>query len=487
MVTGGLRPPMQRVGLDDDDAQADDTVPSGPQRLRATSARLAAWAASRPVLAVVVAVITTAVLATVVIATPRWVNDRERAAVLGPAPFAEAVRVLGSVPQVRWSAEVDGSVVPVLAGDVVVAVSGTPSTARGLVGLDVVSGARRWAVALDAVPDPERVLCRPLDERLACVVGPVPPSDRGPDPQDETSTLLLVDPATGAVLARNEVPGWAVATAQAGSDLVVATYARGMLTVRRVDPSSGEARWETQRWSTFQSAGNGRVALVAAGGLVMAAGNDVTLLLDAATGERLPRPARGEDERLLDDGTLVRTRYRLPNAGVDAVSELSTGRGEPWLTVRGVLVEPGVSDGSSGLVFAASGLSGGPLGGRVRAYREGSAEAVWRALMPAPVVAVDAGGRVVLRGAGVLVGLEAATGDQLWRRDFGTSLGRTFTDGRHVVVEHDLVDGVPSLTAISLDDGGTAWRAPLPAGASRAVRLGTHLYALGDEVLVALR
>lgn len=481
MVTGGLRPPMQRVGLDDD-AQADDRVPSGPQRLRAASVRLATWAAGRPALAVVAFVAATAVLVTLVVATPRWVNDRERAAVLGPAPFAEAVRVLGAAPQVRWSAAVDGSVAPVLAGDVVVAVSGTPSTERGLVGLDVVSGARRWSVALAAVPDPERVLCRPLDALLACVVGPVPPSDRGPDPVDETSTLLLLDPATGAVLARNEVPGWAVATAQTESDLVVATYARGMLTVRRVDPSSGAARWETQRWSTFQSAGNGRVALVAAAGLVMAAGNDVTLLLDAATGERLPRTAR-----LLEDGTLVRTRYRLPAAGVDAVSELSTGRGEPWLTVRGVLVEPGVSDGSSGLVFAASGLSGGPLGGRVRAYRLGTPEAVWRALMPAPVVAVDVGGRVVLRGAGVLVGLEAATGEQLWRRDFGTSLGRTFTDGRHVVVEHDVVDGVPSLTAVSLDDGGTAWRVPLPPGASRAVRLGPHLYALGDEVLVALR
>ncbi len=486
MVTGGLRPPMQRVGLDDD-AQRDERVPSGPQRLRAASVRLAAWAAGRPVLAPVVAVLVTAVLVTVVVATPRWVNDRERAAVLGPAPFAEAVRVLDSAPQVRWSAVVDGSVAPVLAGDVVVAVSGTGPADRGLIGLDVVSGAQRWSVPLDARPAPERVLCRELDARLACVVGPVPPSDRGPDPEDETSTLLLLDPVSGAVLARSELPGWAVATAQAGSDLVVATYARGMLTVRRFDPSTGVARWETQRWSTFQSAGNGRIVLVAAAELVMAAGNDVTLLLDAATGERLPRAARGEQVRLLEDGTLVRTRYRLPNAGVDAVSELSTGRGEPWQTVRGVLVEPGVSDGRSGLVFAASGLSGGPLGGRVRAYRPGSTEAAWRALMPAPVVAVDVSGRVVLRGAGVLVGLEAATGDQVWRRDFGTSLGRTFSDGRHVVVEHDVAAGVPGLTAISLDDGETVWRAPLPGGTAQVVRIGVHLYALGDDVLVALR
>ena len=51
--------------------------------------------------------------------------------------------------------------------------------------------------------------------------------------------------------------------------------------------------------------------------------------------------------RLLDDGTLVRTRFRVREAGVDAVSELSVGRQDPWFTVRGSLVEPGVSDGTS--------------------------------------------------------------------------------------------------------------------------------------------
>ena len=172
----------------------------------------------------------------------------------------------------------------------------------------------------------------------------------------------------------------------------------------------------------------------------MAAGNEVTLLLDARTGERLPRPegaAVTDQVRLLDDGTLVRTRFRVREAGVDAVSELSTGRQDPWSTVRGSLVEPGVSDGTSGLVFTASGLTGGPLGGRVRAYAPGSTEAVWRALAPAPEVAADVAGRVVLRGGGALVGLDARTGEQVWRRSFGPTIGRTFTDGEHLVVERE--------------------------------------------------
>jgi hypothetical protein len=482
---------MQRVGLDDDEPQGADRVPSGPQRLRAALTRLVAWAPTRPLLATAAALVTALVVVLTVVVAPRWVDRQERAAVLGTAPFAGAVKVFAAVPRVRWSSEVDGSVAPVLAGDVVVAAVGTPSADRGLVGLDVVSGVQRWSVPLDDTPFPERVLCQALHAGLACVVGPAPPSDRGPDPADSTSALLLLDPGTGTVLARNDLPGWAVATAPAGSHLVVATYARGMLTVRRVDPAIGVTRWETRRWSTFQSAGNARIALVAAGGLVMAMGNEVTILLDDATGERLPRPqdaARGDERRLLDDGTLVRTRYRVPSAGVDAVSELSTGRGEPWATVRGVVVEPGISDGTSGLVFATSGLSGGPLAGRVSAYRPGAPDAVWRAFTPASVVAVDAADRVVLRGGGALVGLDAATGDQLWRREFGTSLRRTFTDGRNVLVEHDRVPGgVPSLTAISLLDGERVWTTPLPADAPRALRLGMHLYALGDHVLVALR
>ena len=340
---------------------------------------------------------------------------------------------------------------------------------------------------------------------LVCVVGPEAPSDTRrfvPDDPDRpdapgaeggASVLLRIDPADGQVQSRSDVPGWVVATAASGSDLVVATYAWGMLAVRRLDPSTGATRWETQRWSTFQSAGSSRVDLVAAGELVMATGNEVTLLLDARTGERLPRP-RGssvsDQVRLLDDGTLVRTRFRVRETGVDAVSELAVGRRDPWFTVRGSLVEPGVSDGTSGLVFAASGLTGGPLGGRVRAYAPGSSEAVWRALIPAPEVAADVAGRVVVRGAGALVGLDARTGEQVWRRSFGPAMGRTFTDGERIVVERGRIGGVgevPTLTALSLDDGETVWDAPLPADAPRPLRLGQHLYALGDARLVALR
>jgi hypothetical protein len=222
----------------------------------------------------------------------------------------------------------------------------------------------------------------------------------------------------------------------------------------------------------------------------MATGNEVTLLLDARTGDRLPRPTGSsvsDQVRLLDDGTLVRTRLRVRETGVDAGLELAVGRQDPWFTVRGSLVVPGVSDGASGLVFAASGLTGGPLGGRVSAYAPGSSEAVWRALIPAPAVAADVAGRVVVRGAGALVGLDARTGEAVWRRSFGPAMGRTFTDGERLVVEREGAGEVPMLTALSLDDGETVWDAPLPLDAPRPLRLGQHLYAVGDSRLVALR
>ncbi|MDQ0373474.1 outer membrane protein assembly factor BamB family protein [Cellulomonas humilata] len=495
-MTSALRPVMQRVGLDEDDAAVEDGVRSGPQRLRAGVARLGSWAARRPARAVVASVCALAVLGTVSVGVPSWVSRHERDAVLGAAAFPGAVRVLEQAPRVRWSADVDGTVAPVLAGDVIVAATQASPTGRRIVGLDVVAGHERWSVPLDDALVPERVQCRPLDAQLVCVVGPDAPSDtRRFDPdasaaQVGASALLRIDPADGRVLSRSDVPGWVVATEQVGSDLVVATYSWGMLAVRRLDPATGAVRWQTQRWSTFRSAGSSRVSLVAAGDLVIAAGNEVTLLLDALTGERLPRPAGAapsDQVRLLDDGTLVRTRFRVREAGVDAVSELSFGRQDPWSTVRGSLVEPGVSDGTSGLVFTASGLTGGPLGGRVRAYAPGSTEAVWRALAPAPEVAADVAGRVVLRGGGALVGLDARSGEEVWRRSFGPTIGRSFTDGEHLLVEREGYGGLPMLTALSLDDGATDWDAPLPADAPRPLRIGQHLYALGDGRLVALR
>ena len=66
-------------------------------------------------------------------------------------------------------------------------------------------------------------------------------------------------------------------------------------------------------------------------------------------------------------------------------------------------------------------------------------------------------------------------------------MGRTFTDGEHLVVERETFGERPSLTALSLDDGETVWDAPLPVDAPRPLRLGQHLYALGDSRLVALR
>ncbi len=490
---------MQRVGLDEDEEPVGPG-PSGPQRLRQRSARVGAWAVRRPVQAALAAATALALAATVVVGVPRWSAGYERAAVLGAVAFPGAVRVLDEPPRARWSAAVDGAVAPVLVGDVVVVAAGSADVDRRLLGLDVVTGATRWSVPLGAALDPQTVLCRGLDERLVCVVGPPPPSDRRRFVPDETdragqgtgaSTLLALDPRTGVVLAHHRIEGWTVATAAAGSDLVVATYAWGMVTVRRLDPTTAAVRWETQRWTTFQSAGNSQVRLVAAGGLVTAVGNEVSIVLDARTGERLPRrpgASVADETRLLDDGTLVRVRYRSRGPDAGAVSELSTGSGGPWVSVRGALVVPGASDGTSGLVFTASGLTGGPLAGRVRAFVLGDGEPAWRALTPAPEVAVDAADRVVLRGSGALVGLDAASGEQLWRVDLAaTSIGRTFTDGEHVLVEHRRADGATALLAVALADGSAAWQVPLPADAPRVQRLGTHLYALGDHLLVALR
>jgi len=161
---------MQLVRLDEGEALPDEPA-SGPERLRA-------WAARRPARATSAAVVALLALAAVVVGGPRWEATQERTAVLGEARFPGAVRSLDHLPRVRWTAAVDGSVAPLLIGDVIVATAGAAPQGRRIVGLDAVAGEQRWSVSLGKVPSPENVLCRSLGAELACVVGPAPPTGR---------------------------------------------------------------------------------------------------------------------------------------------------------------------------------------------------------------------------------------------------------------------------------------------------------------------
>ena len=486
------RPAMQLVGLDDDAMDAPPPVRSAPERLHEAAAGARTWASRRPAIAGVVSVVVAALLAVVVLAGPRWLVARERAHVLGPAAFAGAVHSLRSAPQALWTADVDGGVAPMLVGDVLVVTAGSVDAGdRRIVGLDAVSGETRWTVRLGTDPVPDAVMCRSTGTLLACVVGPAPT----PDPRDlaqvpdgivGAAALWAIDPTDGAVRSRHTIAGWVQSTAAAGSDLVVASYAYGQLTISKMDPVTARAVWVTKRVAPARTSTNDRIRLIVGGGLVMATGNDSTILLDGATGERQAHSveALGVDEtRLTGDGTLVRVKYRLQGSAIVARSSLSTGLGKPWLTAEGSLLSVDVSDRSSGLTFT----SGGEGVDGVSAYRAGTPSQVWHTTSMATRVSVDAAGRVVLRNGGTLAGLDVGSGAVMWVRDLGGVSGPAVSDGRRMAVLTGAIDDRRVLVALDLGTGEVDWQLPLPGGTTRVVQVGTQLYALGDDVLVALR
>ncbi|GIG19928.1 hypothetical protein Cch01nite_06520 [Cellulomonas chitinilytica] len=487
---------MQSVVVDEVEADGTADLRPAPARWQDEGRRLGGWAVRRPFLAAAAVAALVGLVVAFGLAAPAIVTAQERRHVLAATAFPGAVHVLDAGPAVRWSASYDESVPPLLVGDTIVVVDGPDLQHRALVGLDVVTGARRWSVPLGAEPSPTQVRCQELAGHLVCLAGEGPPPDQRAlapgerPPEPAPAVLLVVDARTGDVLASHRVEGRVVAAAMTGGDVVVATYWWGAFAVRRIDPLTAQVRWERLDGAAVTVPAVGDVTLRAGGGLVVATVSGATLVLRAATGERV-RPAQrtaGTDEtRMLADGTLVRTRYRLEAVGVDVMSDLSTGEGEPWLTARGVPVEPEVDDDASGLVFTSGALAGGPLVGRVSAYRPGRSEPVWRAFAPAREIAAVVGDRVVLRVAGALVGVDSRNGVQMWRRTFGLGLGRAFTDGRHLVLERTTPEEGATLMALDLETGRVDWTSPLPDGTSRVIQLGGHLYAAGDGDLVALR
>ncbi|QHT56129.1 PQQ-binding-like beta-propeller repeat protein [Cellulomonas sp. H30R-01] len=500
MGAAGPGPALQRVPLDEvDEADAGTHArpPSGFQRAARLGSAWAGWRARSPWRAVAVLVGSLGLAVTLAVTTPSLVTAHERSTVLRPGAFAGAIRT-SAAPAVRWTVTVDDRVPPLLVGDTVVVATGPGPDDRSLAGLDVVTGAVRWQRPLGADPRPAEVRCLEVQGSVACTLGPDQVDERvatrsGLAPTRDAAALVLLDPATGEVLRRATTPGRVVSLAtddELDGDVVLAAIADGVLTIRRTDPATGEVRWVATRPSAFPAASTSRVRVSVGGGLVVATAEGSTLVVHLDDGVPVPPPAdaTGTDETaLLSDGTLVRTRYRVHAVGVDVVSELSHGDGEPWLTTRGVPVEPTVTDGSSELVFTSSVLAGGPMGGRVRAYAPGRTDPEWHALTPAREIAVDAGGRVVLRAAGALVGLDVESGRTVWRRTFGLGMGPVFSDGRLVVVQRTSPGDGSALVALDLRSGAPEWVAPLPPGARTVVQLGAHLYVVSDDALTALR
>lgn len=440
------------------------------------SRTLWSWVRHRPLLAAVGGCLTLALAVAFVVVAPRLTAGRERTAVLSAATFEGAVHSLAHPLRERWSVAADSSVVPVLVGDTLVVATDDPP--HHLAGVDVVTGERLWergpfGSAGSPVQD-----CVARGGSVACVAGR---PGRGTDPP---SSLVLVDTTAGRVLATHDVPGRWGEIAAVGRDVVLAGWVPDGLGVVRVDPRTGEVRWEAPPSDRAHPRDTGNITLAASGDVVVASSFPSQLALHATDGSALPLDDTDDVVRLRTDGTYVRTRYLSTAGSIAAASRVTDGTGQVVLTTQGEALEPSVDDPRSPRVLTIEEVDGAVA---VRAYLGRATEPSWVATEPAGSVVLDAGGRVLLGREESLVGLDAATGRRVWQRPVAVEPRAVFSDGSRVAVPVRMPEGGRGIAAFRLDDGDQVWRVQLPDDTRRVVRLGAQLYVLADDRVVALR
>jgi hypothetical protein len=211
-------------------------------------------------------------------------------------------------------------------------------------------------------------------------------------------------------------------------------------------------------------------------------------VLRASDGVVLPMSEADDVVQLRADGVYVRTDFTAHDGAVLARSTFSDASGRVLRTELGDAVELGVRDPASPRSLTVDGTGTAVT---MRSYTDGD-EPQWTTDDGAGHPVLDVAGRIVLRRGDSLVALDASTGERKWQRPAAaaarTSVSRSgYSDGKVVAV---VVSGstTPSgLAAFRLDDGEPQWQIDLPEGTRRVVRLGTQLYVLTGDRLVALR
>jgi outer membrane protein assembly factor BamB len=331
----------------------------------------------------------------------------------------------------------------------------------------------------------------------------------------DTAYVGSLDGTVHAVDLRTGRPRWArplgagIDGSPAVSDGAVYVGAAGGR-VFALDAGSGDIRW------TYTGAGGGGSSPAVAGGLVILGGANHELLgLDAPTGRlrwsyptgaRLmpgvasSPPARGalDSSPLVIDGTVY-----LSDGELHAVA-LATGSPQ-WTapTVASGLCSPAAADG---LLYVAE------LGSYVRAVETGSGRTRWRVEVAdalfrfgTPAIAdglllVCAEGRVVDSGVagfrvdgGLLVALDAATGEERWRRQVAGRLLSSPAAADGLVHVLECADAGSALVTVDSATGTEVRRRALPGThspghsfvSSPSVAAGAVYVGTVDGVLVA--
>jgi len=485
-------PWMQDVEVEDDTPVADPGV-GLPATLRAA----VRWGGRHAVGAAVLAVVLLTVGSATVLGVPRWSLAAERRALTLPVSAPGLVQPQPEAPGSRWSARVPWDARVVLAGETVVAWSARADDPV-VTGVDLVTGAVRWRTRL---PDDGRGTvrtCLPLvlpgiGAAVAClgVVGGDGLGEQGL-PLPVLTTDVVLDADDGSVVARRSLVGAVGSVVATGTDVILVVAHRGRLDAARVDVRSGVERWRVPVLARPSPTDVERLVVVLRGGVALVAGAGSATALDAGSGRRvvadLAATGRLDTAGLLIDGSVVASAYGAPSRALSLTSTVYGPDGSVRLTLPGAVREPALSDGAAGQLYCWSEPTGGPFVGRVSAVDRRTGQVRWRSQAAAADVLVDVGGVAVFLGGGYVVGVDARTGVELWRRvvSINTSTD-VLTDGsRLLVVRLEPWRGAV-VRALDLRDGTTVWEVDLPTGVTRVEQLGTHLVGVGPGLVVLLR
>ncbi|WP_250444213.1 PQQ-binding-like beta-propeller repeat protein [Actinotalea sp. C106] len=363
--------------------------------------------------------------------------------------------------------------------------------------LDPRSGAERW---YDEGPgEPWRTDCTPTwdgsEPALVCMrfVRPGDPgADGGPRADGDAKAVRLValDLETGETLQEAVLDGERIVLQPVEEDVVVATGTEeGYLEARRWRPATGELVWSYRSESTVLGPAASSVRSVSSDAEHLEIRGSRTVTISMETGEEVEAREwggagagpRGTYEVPLPGGRTYLWPAPASQDGSGPEGVVTDADGEELYSVPGTVDASSVDDGSAAEVLLVHAVEDGSLLGLDLA----TGEQLWEAAGSRwAVVRFD--GRVVTSGIGadgreVTGAIDLRTGEVLWEVAAAAS---TVTDGRRVLAVTP--GGGPRVTALSVVDGSEAWSIPLPPGSGWITMVGEAVVVRTDTGLVGL-
>ncbi|QJW36436.1 PQQ-binding-like beta-propeller repeat protein [Cellulosimicrobium protaetiae] len=370
------------------------------------------------------------------------------------------IRPLEAPPAPRWS-------VPVAPGtEVVPAVGAVVTVADELTAYAVEDGSVLWR-------------SDPLGERVTCLPGPGRPAREvvvcatSTGWREQAARLTVVRSTTGETLGERTVAtAGRLSVAPIGAtDVVRAWWRAGEVVLVREDAVTGEVRWErTLPHDGLRSGGD--VVLDVRRGVVdvLAPGVAAAVTED---GHSLVEDDVWTIVRL-QDGRYVGNEYGRGTATV------FTAEGDPAFRITGRVLEAPLSDGSAPGVLVTNSL------GSVVGVDAATGSELWS--LPGTglraVARVD--GRIVVQTDSSYRSVDVRTGEEAWTLDLEDGgPWPVLTDGESLFVTERRRDGT-GLVSFALADGTVDWRWTLPDDTYDVVAVEGRLFLLGVDRLTAV-